>query len=149
MDDLTGRLARFTFIGVAVLALASCAMRRLAGLAALSTPFIHFLATVTVVKLVGDAVYFLVSPRYREITQLEDYLGNDFLTFYRFGLPLAIVQTLALNQAMVPISLTGLWSGPAAATILVVANRWLVEQATVRRRKARGDIPVVRDGKAH
>lgn len=106
-------------------------------------PLAYYLLQVTAVKLLGDLVYFGVSSRYREAVHLEDYLANDFFTFYRFSLPLAVFQAFLLATGRIPYYLVTLWPRPVLATILYLANRLLVEQAQDQRRKQRGGIPLV------
>lgn len=139
-----GTAVRFAIVGVAAFTLAGLVYAPVARLAPVTTAaFPRFLLLVTLVKLLGDLVYYLVSFRRREVVHLDDYLGNDFLTFYRFALPLAIVQAYALGQALIPLAYNELWRGPGAATALYLTNRWLIEQAEERRRRMRGGVPVV------
>ncbi len=106
-------------------------------------PLLHFLLQVTVVKLAGDLAYYLVSPRYREMAHLDDYLANDFITFYRFALPLAVIQALFLVRGAIPPSFHWLWWGPLPAAALYLVNRWLLERDQDKRRQERGGIPSV------
>jgi hypothetical protein len=101
------------------------------------------LVAASLVKLLGDLAYFIASPRRRETTQLDDYLGNDFFTFLRLALPLAIFQALVAGSGRVPPAFIGLWTGPGLATIIYLVNRSLVEQAQDKRRATQGGIPLV------
>ncbi len=141
---------RFALVGAVTYALATLAVWAAdrpghpPSVSFMAVPFIRFVAIAWTTKLLGDLVYFAVSPRHREVAYLGDYLANDFVTYQRFGLPLAIVQSLALVQGYVPVSLQALWQGAGPATLLFLVNRWLVERAQERRRLARGGVPVVR-----
>jgi len=95
----------------------------------LTTSFFYFLAAVVVTKLTADIFYFTAFPRYREWGQVDDYLGNDFLTFFRFGLPLLLAQTYLFNKGLVPTSYLKLWLSPAFPLAVVLVNRWKVERA--------------------
>jgi hypothetical protein len=134
---------RFPVAGGAAFGLTSLVLRLTGSLSVLTVPFLRCLVAAASVKLLGDLAYFIVSPRRRETTQLDDYLANDFLTFFRFALPLAIFQALVVGSGRVPPALSGLWTGPGLATILYLVNRSLVEQAQDKRRATQGGIPLV------
>jgi len=110
---------------------------------AVRAPFLYYLLQVTVVKLLGDLVYFTVSPAHRFIAHLDDYLVNDFFTFYRLGVPLAVALAWFLATGRVPAVLTGVWLSPAAALALYLINRWLVEGAETKRRQRTARLPRV------
>ncbi len=138
------RIVRFGFVTVAVCSAVAFGLPAIVGRWPFARlPFAYFLIQVTAVKLLGDLVYFTVSPRYREIAHLDDYLTNDFFTFYRFALPLAMVQAYLRATGRVPLALAGLWPTPLLATVLYLANRWLIEQAQDKRREQRGGVPIV------
>lgn len=145
-------LRRFFIIGVLGLVLTMLVLRLL-GRTPVAGPsgepfvpfvFAHYLVTVLVAKLVTDTLYFGLNPRRREWRHLDDYLANDLLTFARFAFPLVVLQAYAYTQAWIPYSLLGLWLGPWAALLLVLANRWLVERAQDQRARARGAVPTIR-----
>lgn len=138
-------IIRFVLLGASAFALATLTYTYLArAVPALELAFPRFLASVTLVKLLGDLVYRIISPGRRELTHLDDYLANDLFTFYRFALPLAVIQAYALSKGLIPPAYVALWRGAGAATLLYLVNRWLIEQAVQRRRRARGGVPVVR-----
>lgn len=137
-------IARFGFVAVAAYAAVAFGLPALGRVwPFVRLPFAYFLMQVTAVKLLGDLVYFSISPSRREMAHLDDYLANDFFTFYRFGLPLAVVQAYLLARGQIPLALFGLWQAPLLATALYLANRWLIEQAQDKRRTQRGGIPIV------
>lgn len=141
---LGGTAVRYLLTGAAAAGLGTLGLRWLERVApAVETPFWHFLVLASLVKLAGDLAYFLLSPRHREHVHIEDYLANDFFTFYRFALPLAIVQALLMARAYVPPGYQGAWSGPAGALLLYLINRGLIEEAQDRRRAQRGGVPLV------
>ena len=134
---------RFLVAGVSAFGLTSLVLWFAGSLSVFTVPFLRCLVAASLVKLLGDLAYFLASPGRRETTQLDDYLGNDFLIFLRYGLPLAIFQALAVGSGRVPPALLGLWTGPGLATILYLVNRSLVEQAQDERHATQGGIPLV------
>lgn len=138
-------LVRFTWLGLVSYGLTSVVLRLFKQWPGVgTTPFFYFLAGVAAAKVIADGFYFTAFPRYREWGQLDDYLINDFGTFFRFGFPLVLVQAYMLNKGMVPVPYLSLWLSPAAAVLLVLVNRWLIERAADRRRARRGGIPAVR-----
>jgi len=135
----TSDYVRFAVLAAASFAAASLVLRWLKGWQPmLTTPFFYFLAGVALSKLTVDILYFVVSPRYREWGQIDDYLLNDFFTFFRFGLPLAVAQAYFLNKGMVPTHYLELWLGPALPLALVLVNRWKIERAQEARWARRG-----------
>jgi hypothetical protein len=147
----TARAARDKTL--ARLAVAGCSAFVLAGLGyswlaeaspTLAPAFPRAIILVTLVKLAGDAVYFALSSSHREMVHLDDYLGNDLFTFYRFGLPLAVVQAYLVGRGLVPPVYIALLRGAGPATLLYLVNRWLCAKANERRRRERGEVPVIR-----
>lgn len=144
MNRETGEnLTRFVFLGAVTYGIGALVLRLAGRLGWIDWPFLRFLAAVAAAKLLGDLVYFIVFPRRRAWAGLGDYLTADFFTYFRFGLPLAIVQAIALVKGLVPPGLLDLWAGPGGATVLYLTNRWLVERAQDRRRKERKGVPFV------
>lgn len=138
-------VVRFFLVGAVTFALASLALDGLLRLGLWSRYlwFVTDLVAVTLAKLLGDLVYFAVSPRYRETVHLDDYLANDFLTYFRFGLPLAVALAFTQGRGYIPGGY-GFRVATGAATLLFLVNRWLVERAQDKRRRQRGGVPVVR-----
>ena len=134
---------RFLVAGVSAFGLTSLVLWFAGSLSVFTIPFLRCLVAASLVKLLGDLAYFLASPGRRETTQLDDYLGNDFFTFLRLALPLAIFQALVVGSGRVPPALIGLWTGPGLATIIYLVNRSLVEQAQDKRHATQGGIPLV------
>jgi len=134
---------RFLVAGVSAFGLTSLVLWFAGSLSVFTVPFLRCLVAASLVKLLGDLAYFLASPGRRETTQLDDYLGNDFFTFLRLALPLAIFQALLVGSGRVPPAFIGLWTGPGLATIIYLVNRSLVEQAQNKRRATQGGIPLV------
>jgi hypothetical protein len=137
----------FRFVGLGVLAYG---LSRLVvgvlhgGLAWMNELFPYLMVTVAVTKLAVDVLYFTLLGGRREWTQVDDYLLNDFFTFFRFGFPLAIVQTYLLVKGYVPLGFMAVWMSPAPALVLVLVNRWLIERAQMKRFRERGRVPLVR-----
>lgn len=137
-------LARYVFLGAVTYALGLVALRAADHVSFLASTFPHFLVAVAATKLLGDTVYFLLSPRRRLWVYVDDYLGNDFMPFFRYGFPLAIIQAYLLNRGYVPPAYLGLWLGPGSATLIYLIDRWLVERAQDGHERAGGGVPVVR-----
>jgi hypothetical protein len=137
-------LTRFLGLGIATCILAAAALRLIGGLSFMQVPFPYFMVLVTATKLLGDAAYFFLFPRRRDWVHVADYLQEDFVTFFRFGFPLAAAQAYLLNTGRVSTGILPLWLSPIPATVLFLVNRWLVERAQEKRRAGRGGVPVVR-----
>ncbi len=100
--------------------------------------FLYFLGAGIGAKVLGDAWYYALSPGRRHWLYLEQYLWGDLLVHMRFVFPLACVQALVANQALlyVPVFwpvLRPLWVSPIGGTVVWVLNRYRVELAEERR----------------
>jgi hypothetical protein len=142
--DSARHLPRFALVGACAFALTVMSLRALGSFPFMSVPFLYFLVMVALTKLLGDTAYFLLSPGRREWARLDGYLLEDFLTFFRFGFPLAMAQAYALNTGQIPLSLLLFWLGPSLPVAVFLVNRWLVERGQDKRRLQIGGVPVVR-----
>ena len=136
-------LGRFALVGAGAFVLTTLTLRVLGGLPFMLVPFPYYLTMVALAKLLGDTAYFILSPGRRDWVRPDEYLLEDFSTFFRFGFPLAMLQAYALNAGYVPLHLLVFWLGPSLPVAVFLVNRWLIERAQDQRRRKVGGVPVV------
>lgn len=100
--------------------------------------FIYLLVVGALAKVLGDLIYYILSPGRRHWLYLEDYVVNDLLVHSRFVVPLAIAQGWIAAQA--PLYAPFAWAylrhiviSPLLGVVLWAVNRHLVEQAEEKR----------------
>ncbi len=105
--------------------------------------FPYLVAAGVAAKVLGDLIYYLVSPARRRWLYLEDYLLNDLLVHTRFIVPLAVAQGWVAAQVPVYLPLTWVWLrrawvSPVGGVIIWAINRYLVEKAEDERHRPLG-----------
>lgn len=97
--------------------------------------FVRYLLFFVAGKIVGDVAYLSLWPSRREWAQFSMYLLEDFFTYFRFVIPLSIMQRwlemLTIPPPLYNLPPAGIYhyvlSGPYLAVALYVFNRFLRE----------------------
>ncbi len=97
--------------------------------------FVRYFLFFVVGKVVGDVAYFSFWPERREWARFSMYLLEDFFTYFRFVIPLAIMQrwleTLTIVPPLYDLPPAGVYhyavAGPYLAAAMYIFNRILRE----------------------
>lgn len=131
------RVHRFTLLAAILLMIGQMGAWVLDAVAPSFPHFVRFLLFFAVLKLAGDAAYFILWPHRREWAYLSLYFWDDFFTYARFAFPISVAQRLMETQMFPPwvydappqTLLHHLIAGPYAAIAMYLINRWMREEA--------------------
>lgn len=90
-------------------------------------PLISCFLVLMLAKLLGDVLYYLAWPQYRDWLYLDDYLLNNASMTLAYAVPIAVIQA-ALGSALYRVGTIWGWllthSVPAIAVYLLIRLRF-------------------------